>query len=327
MMTLYPEIKPYAQHRLAVQAPHQLYIEESGNPSGIPVLFVHGGPGGGCDKRCRQFFDPDRYRIILFDQRGAGQSTPHADLSNNNTQSLVEDIEAIRLFLDVDRWVLFGGSWGSTLSLVYAQTYPQQVMGLILRGIFLCRDKDIEWLYQQGASLIFPDHWEDYLHPIPKDQHGDLVQAYYQLLTGPNELARMGAAKAWSLWEGHCSTLRPSHDVVEHFAEPHTALALARIEAHYFVNKGFLAADQIVDNAQALADIPGIIVHGRYDMVCTLDNAVTLHNAWPESQLNIIRDAGHASSEPSIVDALIRATRDMAKRLRPDDNNNDDASD
>jgi proline iminopeptidase len=315
MMTLYPEIKPYAHHRLRVGAPHELYVEESGDPDGIPILFVHGGPGGGCDHKNRCFFDPEAYRIILFDQRGTGRSTPHCELENNTTQELVADVEAIRELLGIDKWILFGGSWGATLSLLYAQTHAERVMGLILRGVFLCRDADIHWFYQDGASYIFPDYWEDYVHPIPEDQRHDLVAAYYSLLTGDNELARMGAAKAWSLWEAHCATLRPNHELVEHFSDPHTALALARIESHYFVNQGFIDANQILENANKLSPIPGIIVHGRYDMVCRLDNAVELHNAWPNSELHIVRDAGHASSEPSITDALIRATRDMAKRF------------
>lgn len=317
MMTLYPEIKPYARHRLKVGAPHELYVEESGDPGGIPILFVHGGPGGGCDRKNRCFFDPEAYRIILFDQRGAGRSTPHSELENNTTTELIADIEAIREFLGIEKWILFGGSWGATLSLLYAQQYTERVMALILRGIFLCREMDIQWFYQEGASYIFPDHWEDYLHPIPKAQRNELVSAYYHVLTGDNELARMAAAKAWSLWEANCATLRPNHELVEHFGDPHTALALARIEAHYFYNKGFIEDNQILNNASKLADIPGIIVHGRYDMVCRLDNAVALHNAWPQSVLQIIRDAGHASSEPSITDALVRATRDMAKRFSP----------
>lgn len=319
MMTLYPEIKPYARHSLPVEAPHELYVEECGEPDGIPVLFVHGGPGSGCDKRNRCLFDPERYRIILFDQRGAGRSTPHAELENNHTQALIADMEAIREHLNIERWLLLGGSWGSTLSLLYAQAHPERVMGMVLRGVFLCREQDLHWFYQHGASQIFPDYWEDYIHPVPVQQRDDFVAAYYDLLTGDNELARMSAAKSWSLWEAHCATLRPNHEVVEHFGDPHMALALARIEAHYFINKGFLEEGQILKNASRLSGIPGIIVHGRYDMICTLDNAVSLHNAWPESQLNIIRDAGHASSEPSITDALIRATRDMAKRFRPEE--------
>lgn len=318
MLILYPDIKPYKTHQLNVETPHQLYIEECGNPEGIPVIFVHGGPGAGCSKQDRCFFDPERYRIILFDQRGAGRSTPHANLKNNNTQALVSDIEAIRELLGLEKWLLFGGSWGSTLSLIYAETYPNRVMGLILRGIFLCRPQDLNWFYQDGASHIFPDYWEDYLHPIPADERGDMMAAYYNLLTGSNELAKMGAAKAWSLWEGRCATLRPNHDMVEAFSDPHLAVSLACIEAHYFVNKAFLEEDQIIRNADLLAGIPGIIVHGRYDMVCPLDNAFALHRVWYDSELHIIRDAGHASREPSIVDALVRATRDMAKRFEGD---------
>ncbi|WP_101758899.1 prolyl aminopeptidase [Oceanicoccus sp. KOV_DT_Chl] len=326
MMTLYPEIKPYQRHQLAVDNIHRLYLEESGDPDGIPVLFIHGGPGAGCDKNTRRFFDPERYRIIAFDQRGAGRSTPHAELKNNNTQALIADIEAIRQFLNIEQWVLFGGSWGSTLGLLYTQAYPERVMGLILRGIFLCREQDLRWFYQHGASLVFPDYWEDYVHPIALSKRNDFIHAYYELLTGDNELARMGAAKAWSVWEARCATLRPSRDLVDHFGDPHTALALARIEAHYFVNNSFIEPNQILNNANKLAGIPSIIVHGRYDMVCPLDNAVALHNVWPDSQLNIVRDAGHSSSEPSIIDALVRATRDMARRFRPEDEG-DDASD
>lgn len=319
MMILYPEIKPYASHYLAVDPPHQLYIEESGNPDGIPVLFVHGGPGSGCTTKNRCFFAPDHYRIILFDQRGAGRSTPHAELENNHSQALIEDIEAIRQLLGIEQWLLFGGSWGSTLSLLYAQNYPERLLGLILRGIFLCREQDLYWFYQHGASQVFPDYWQDFLQPVERGQRDDLIAAYYHLLISDNELARMGAAKAWSLWEARCATLRPNHEVVEHFSEPHVALAMARIEAHYFINKGFLAPNQLLANADKLAGIPGIIVHGRYDMICPLDNAVALHHAWPGSQLNIIRDAGHAASEPGITDALIQATQDMARQLRPDD--------
>jgi proline iminopeptidase len=319
MMTLYPEIKPYKTHRIPVEAPHNLYVEESGNALGIPVLFVHGGPGGGADPKSRLFFNPEHYRIILFDQRGAGLSTPHAELKNNNTQALLADMEVLRKYLDIDEWVLFGGSWGATLSLLYAETYPDKVMALILRGVFLCRDEDLQWLYQGGANKIFPDYWEDFVQPIKKSEQRDLIASYYQILTGDDELARMGAAKAWSLWEARCATLRPNHDIVENSCAPHKALAIARIEAHYFVNKGFLEANQILANADKLAGTPGIIVHGRYDMICSLDNAVALHGRWPESQLHIIRDAGHVSSEPGITDALIRATRDIATRFRAED--------
>ncbi len=315
MHILYPDIKPYLTQMLAVDDGHEIYLEQSGNPEGIPVLFVHGGPGAGTQKLDRRFFDPERYRIILFDQRGSGRSTPHASLNDNTTSHLIGDIEKIRQHLEIERWLLFGGSWGSTLSLVYAQSHADKVMGMILRGIFLCREKDIHWFYQQGASMIFPDYWEDYLHPIPMAERQDLLKAYYQRLTGSNELAKMACAKAWSLWEAHCATLRPNVDMIEAFSDPHRALSLARIEAHYFTHRGFLEDNQILNNAAALEGIPGIIVHGRYDMVCPLDNAQSLHHVWHDSELHIIRDAGHASREPSIIDALVRATRSMARRF------------
>lgn len=315
MQPLYPEIKPYARHNLAVDDVHTLYIDESGSADGIPVLFVHGGPGGGCGRYDRRYFDPEKYRIILFDQRGAGRSTPHAELRNNTSQELVADMERIRSHLGVEKWVLFGGSWGSTLSVLYAETHPERVLGAVLRGIFLCRDEDIHWFYQSGASRIFPDYWQEFIAPIPEAERENMLAAYYARLTSSNELAKMGAAKAWATWEGRCSTLRPSNDVVDSFAEPHRALSISRIEAHYFVNNCWLETNQLVRDAHKLADIPSIIVHGRYDMVCPLDGAFALHQAWPNSTLQIIRDAGHSAQEPGIVDALIHATNDMARDL------------
>ncbi|WP_165857694.1 prolyl aminopeptidase [Marinobacter sp. JSM 1782161] len=314
MLSLYPEIKPYAEHRLKVDPPHELYIEESGNPDGIPVVVVHGGPGGGCEDYYRRFFDAERFRIILFDQRGAGRSTPLAELEGNDTQALVADMECIRQFLGIEQWALFGGSWGSTLSLAYAQTHPECVLGLILRGIFLCRPQDIRWFYQEGAGRIFPDYWEDYVSLIPEAERGDLVGAYYRRLTSVNELEQMQAAKAWSVWEGRCATLHPNPRVVEHFGHPHVAIALARIECHYFMNNAFLEPDQLVRDAGRLSGIPGYIVHGRYDMVCPLDNAHALQQAWPDAEYSIIRDAGHSASEPAIVDALMRACEKLAER-------------
>jgi proline iminopeptidase len=315
MRTLFPDIKPYATHRLAVEEPHQLYVEESGNPEGIPVLFIHGGPGAGCEDYHRRFFDAARFRIILMDQRGAGRSTPLAELANNSTDRLIADIETLREFLGIDQWLLFGGSWGSTLSLVYAQAHPQRVTGMVLRGIFLCRPEDIHWFYQNGASRVFPDYWEDYLAQIPEHERGDMVPAYYKRLTSRNELEQIQAAKAWSIWEGRCATLHPNPDVVEHFGHPHVAIALARIECHYFMNQSFLEPDQIVRDAHKLANIPAVIVHGRYDMVCPLDNALALSRAWPQADLQIIRDAGHSASEPAIVDALMRAVENVAAKV------------
>ena len=301
---------------LPVSDGHSLYIEECGQPDGLPVVFLHGGPGAGCESYHRRFFDPDVYRIILFDQRGCGRSVPHASLHGNTTDALVADMETIRERLDVDQWVVFGGSWGSTLGLVYAETFPERVLGLVLRGIFLCRPADIQWFYQQGASALLPDHWEGFLEPVPADERGDLVNAYYRLLTGDDEVARMAAAKAWSLWEGLASTLLPKAAVTDHFAHSKTALSLARIECHYFVNNSFMLENQILRDATRLQKIPGIIVHGRYDVVCPLEQAWELHRAWPQSCLQIVQDAGHSATEHGIVDALVAATNQFSRRFR-----------
>lgn len=315
MLGLYPEIQPYSQFRLAVEEPHVLYVEESGNPRGIPVVFLHGGPGAGSQPWHRRFFDPEKYRIVVYDQRGSGKSTPHAELRGNTTPRLVDDLEQLREHLGIEQWLVFGGSWGSTLALAYAEAHPGRVLGLILRGVFLCRREDLLWFYQEGASRIFPDAWEDYERVIPPAERGDFIQAFYKRLTGEDEIARMAAAKAWSVWEGMCSTLKPNPGVVDHFADPHTALSLARIECHYFVNDIFLSPGQLLAEVPKIRHIPGVIVHGRYDMVCPLDGAFALHRAWPESELHIIRDAGHSAAEPGIIDALVKATNDFARRL------------
>lgn len=315
MQHLYPAIEPFASYRIAVDAPHVLYVEECGNAQGLPVLFLHGGPGAGCEPYHRRFFDPQRYRIVLFDQRGCGRSTPHAELVGNTTQALIADIEIIRQHLGIERWVVFGGSWGSTLALLYAQAHTARLRGLILRGIFLCRPADIYWFYQDGASHVFPDYWEDYLRPVPADERSELVTAYYRRLTGADEVARLAAAKAWSLWEARTATLRPSPSVVDHFGAAHTALSLARIECHYFMHESFLQPDQILRDVHRLADIPGVIVHGRYDMVCPIDQAFALHRAWPQAELQVIGDAGHSATEPGITAALVKATDDFAARL------------
>jgi proline iminopeptidase len=315
MRNLYPDISPRVNYTLNVDPPHQIHVEECGNPHGIPVLFVHGGPGAGCEPYHRRFFDPARYRIILFDQRGAGRSTPHALLEGNTTADLVADMERIRCHLGVDRWLIFGGSWGSTLALIYAQRYPDRLLGLILRGIFLCRRHEIQWFYQSGASRIFPDHWHDFIAPIPAAERHDMVAAYYKRLTSENEIERMRAARAWSIWEGRTSSLYSNPDVVDHFANPFTALSLARIECHYFIHNSFIAEDQILQNVDRLQSIPGVIVHGRYDVVCPVENAWQLHQLWPGSELHIIADAGHSALEPGITSALITATDEFAGRL------------
>ena len=317
MHKLFPDIKPYATQRLKVDPPHELYIEECGNPDGLPILFVHGGPGAGCEPYHRRFFHPNIYRIILFDQRGAGRSTPHAHLEHNTTPDLVADMERIRMHLGIEQWVLFGGSWGSTLSLVYAETHPERVLGLILRGIFLCHPWEIHWFYQEGANRVFPDYWQEFIAPIPPAERHDLLHAHYRRLTGSDEIARMASTKAWSLWEGRAATLLPNKHVVDFFGSPHTALSLARIEAHYFVHNSFLEPDQILGNASRLHGIPGAIVHGRYDMVCPLHNAWELARAWPRAKLAIIPGAGHSAAEPGITNALVQAALDMASLLGP----------
>lgn len=308
MRVLYPEISPYAEHRIKVSTLHEIYLEESGNPKGIPVLFVHGGPGAGSQPEHRRFFDPEKYRIILFDQRGCGRSTPHAEIRNNTTYDLIEDIETIRNRLNIKKWLLFGGSWGSTLSLLYAQKYPNRVNGMILRGIFLCRKQDLDWFYQRGASAIFPDYWQEYEQIIPLEERGNMLQAFHKRLTSDNDIARMAAAKAWSVWEGRCSTMQPNSDIAEHFAEPHIAVAMARIESHYFINNIFTDENQIINQCEKIKQIKTVIIHGRYDIVCPLEQALALHKALPEARLHIVRDAGHSAFEPGIIDNLVRAT-------------------
>jgi len=316
MRVLYPPIDPYHMETLAVDQTHRLHLETCGTAQGLPVVFLHGGPGSGCEPWHRRFFDPAAYRIVLFDQRGCGRSRPHASLEDNTTAHLVSDMERIREHLGIERWVVFGGSWGSTLALAYAEAHPERVLGLVLRGIFLCRPRDIHWFYQEGAGRLFPDYWEDYLAPIPESERDEMVSAYHRRLTGEDEVARMAAAKAWSEWEGRTATLLPNPGVVDHFRDPHVALSLARIECHYFMNQSFLEPNQLLRDAHRLADIPGTIVHGRYDVVCPLDQAHALHRAWPRAKLEIIPDAGHSAGEPGIVDALVRATDELAVMLR-----------
>jgi len=315
MRSLYPAIKPNHSFMLAVDDIHQLYVEECGSVDGIPVVFLHGGPGSGCEPYHRQYFNPEKYRIILFDQRGCGRSTPHAELRQNTTQDLIADMEKIREHLGITQWMILGGSWGSTLALLYAETHPERVSALIVRGIFLCRPSDIAWFYQSGASKIYPDYWQDFLAPIPEDQRDNLLAAYYQLLTGDDEIARMRAAKAWSQWEGLTATLQPKPQVVEHFIDPHTALSVARLEAHYFMHNGFLQDDQILADAQPLQDISGIIIHGRYDMICPAEQAYALHQVWSNAELQLLSVCGHAGSEAPIIDAIIDATDRMAQAL------------
>lgn len=309
MRTLFPEIEPYWTAHLRMSELHEIYVEQSGNPDGQPVVFVHGGPGGGTEPGYRRFFDPAKYRIVLFDQRGCGQSRPHASLEENTTWHLVSDMERIRIELGIDRWVVFGGSWGSTLSLAYAQTHPQRVKALVLRGIFLLRPKEIRWFYQEGASFLYPDAWEKYLAPIPEAERGDLVAAYYRRLTSEDPAVRREAAEAWSVWEGSTSKLFPSPSLIDRFAGGEFAQAFARIECHYFTNGGFFDhPDQLLENVGIIRHIPTFMVQGRYDVVCPMTTAWELHRRWPEAQLEIVADAGHSASEPGTVDQLVRAT-------------------
>jgi len=310
---LYPEIEPYAIRRIPVPGGHELHVEECGHAEGLPAVFLHGGPGAGCEPYHRRFFHPERYRVVLFDQRGCGRSTPHASLEHNTTDRLLEDIELIRDRLRIGRWLVFGGSWGSTLAIAYAERYPERVLALVLRGIFLCRDEEIRWFYQEGASRVFPDYWEEFANLIPAAERGDLLRAYYRRLTGTDEVARMAAAKAWSRWEARTASLLPSTALLNHFEEPRTALALARLEAHYFFHQAFLDPNQLLRAAERLRPLPGVIVQGRYDVICPMQSAWELHRAWPQSKLHVISDAGHAASEPGIRSALVRATDHFAE--------------
>lgn len=314
MLTMFPKIEPYRTFRIKVSSIHDLYVEEVGNPEGQPVVFLHGGPGAGLSTDHRRFFDPQHYRVILFDQRGSGRSTPHASLEANTTWDLVEDTEKIRRHLGIPQWLAFGGSWGSTLALAYAETYPKSVSGLILRGIFLCRPEEIDWFYQKGCDLIFPDLWEDYIRPIPRPERGNMIEAYYRRLTDPDANVRLEAALAWSRWEASTVKLLPDPETIAHFSEPEVAISIARIECHYFLNNCFFSEeDQLIRNASKIRNIPGVIVHGRYDVVCPVKNAWDLHKVWPEAQFEIIGNAGHAADEPGITDALVRATESFKK--------------
>ncbi len=305
---LYPPIEPYQTGYLSVAGGHQIYWEESGNPNGKPVLFIHGGPGIGTMPYHRSFFNPNLYRIILFDQRGCGKSIPFSGLENNTTWDLVEDIERLRNHLNVEKWVVFGGSWGSTLGLAYAIKNPQSVKGLILRGIFLCRPLENEWYYQKGADQIYPDAWENFIAPIPLAERDDFVKAYYKRLTSADEEVRRSAAQAWSGWEGSTSKLLFDPALFADFTADKLADSIARIECHYFIHNSFFETDNwIIENIQAIRNIPCILVQGRYDIPCPIKSAWDLHRAWPEAELHIIQDAGHAATEPGIMDALIRA--------------------
>ncbi|WP_430388310.1 prolyl aminopeptidase [Dyella sp. 20L07] len=309
LRSLYPEIEPYDSGMLKVSELHTVYYEQSGNPNGKPVVFLHGGPGGGTNPKCRRFFDPAVYRIVLFDQRGCGKSTPHAELTDNTTWHLVNDIERIRNHLGIDKWQVFGGSWGSTLALAYAQTHPDCVTELVLRGIFMLRRSELEWFYQKGCDALYPDAWETYLHAIPEAERGDLMSAYHRRLISSDPQVRVNAARAWSVWEGATSYLWQDTAHIASSGEDEFALAFARIECHYFVHGGFFEHDdQLLRNIERIRKIPAVIVQGRYDVVCPMRSAWDLHRAWPEADLRIVQDAGHSAFEPGNISELVKAT-------------------
>jgi proline iminopeptidase len=311
--TLHPEIEPYNSGRLGVSALHEIYFEECGNPQGKPIVMVHGGPGGGSNATMRRFHDPRRYRIILFDQRGCGRSVPNASLEENTTWDLVADMEKLRAHLAIERWQLCGGSWGSTLALAYAQKHPERVTELILRGIFMLRQAELRWFYQEGCSWLYPDAFEAYQRPIPEAERGDMISAYHRRLTSPDRAVRLEAARAWSIWEGTTLSLLQDEGRVSAFGAAEYALAFARIECHYFINKGFFDRDdQLLADAHRLRHIPGVIVHGRYDVVTPFRSAWDLHRAWPEADLRIVPDSGHAMTEPGITHELVAAAERFA---------------
>ncbi len=310
---LYPPMQPYFEGRIDVGHGHVIHVEQCGNPAGQPVVVIHGGPGGGSNPTMRRYHDPRHYRIILFDQRGCGRSTPNASLEHNTTHDLVGDMELIRTELNIDRWQLFGGSWGSTLALAYAEVYPTRVASLVVRGVFLVTRPELQWFYQDGCSWIYPEAFADFQRLIPEAERGDLIAAYHRRLTGPDLRLRMEAARAWSIWEGTTLSLLPEPERVHRFGADNYALAFARIESHYFVNGGFFARDgELLLEAARLTGIPGTIVHGRYDVVTPVRSAVRLHDAWPDSELRIVADAGHAMTEPGIVHELVCATRKLS---------------
>lgn len=312
---LYPALDPIERGRLRVSPLHEIYYEVCGHPTGKPVVVCHGGPGGGSTPSMRRYFDPNCYRIVVFDQRGCGRSTPHAELRENTTWDLIADMERLRTHLGIERWQVFGGSWGSTLALAYALTHTDRVSELVLRGIFTLRRNELLWFYQEGANWMFPDEWENFVAPIPEAERGDLMAAYYRRLTGEDDAARLTAAQAWSVWEGSTVSLLPSSERVSSFAGEHFANAFARIESHYFVHGGFFERDGwIIDEAHRLSSIPGVIVQGRYDVVTPMKTAWDLHRAWPGSDLRIVQDAGHAASESGIVHELVSATDRFAGR-------------
>ncbi|MGC1182694.1 prolyl aminopeptidase [Legionella sp.] len=315
MHSLYPAIKPYAQHELKVSEIHTLYIEETGNPEGIPVIVLHPGPGASSsDGYLRRFFDPQQYRIVLFDQRGCGRSSPHLEIRENNTALLINDIDTIRDFLKLSEFVLSGSGWGSLLALLYAQKFPQHIKALLLHQIFLGRKKDVDWFYKQGANLVYPDYWQEFITNVPENMLEEIPQYYAHCLQGTNELARMSAAKNWALWEARCSSLQPHLYIIDQYSDPHFALALATLETYFITNNFFITENQVMNNVNKIRHIPTYIVHGRFDLITPLAGAFELHQSIPASNLRIVRDAGHSDRESGIIDALIYASKEISKQ-------------
>lgn len=312
MHLLYPPIKPYISHEIVVDATHVLYIEEVGNPKGKPIMVLHSGPGEGLDPILRRFFDPEIYRIILFDQRGCGNSNPHSSIEKNTTTHLLSDIQAIRDYLRITRFILCGGGWGSLLALLYAEQFPDQIAGLILYQIFLGREKDIKWFYQDGANSIFPDYWQEFIQFVPKSERQNPLPYYFNCLTSPNELIRMNAAKHWCLWRARCSSLHPSSSLLDKHTVPHFVLTMATIQSHFLKHHFFIEDNQILNNIKNISHLPTYLIHGRYDMICPFSGAWDLHKALPQSVLTIVREAGHFIGEPAMIDAIITVTKEVA---------------
>ncbi len=310
----YPPIEARHHDYLVVDDIHSLYFEECGNPKGIPVLFLHNGPGSGFQAASRQFFDPTRYRIILFDQRGSGHSKPHTETKNNTTQHLIEDIENLRQYLHIKKWVLLGEGWGSTLALAYAQMHSKQVLTLILQGIFLCIPQDIKWAYQVGANHIYPDYWQEFISPIPISQQNHLIDAYYKILTNNNDIARMNAAKSWALWKGRIASINSNPNAQSEYTETHTALGVATLSTYYLINQGFFEPQQLINHCHMIKDIPGFIIHGRHDMTCPLSNAYQLSKSWPKAELIIEEESGHNMYETAMASEIVKVTDKVADR-------------
>ncbi len=318
MLTLFPDLAPNQTYRFSVSDVHEVYVEEAGNRNGIPVVVMHGGPGLGCGRYLRRFFDSERFRIIMIDQRGAGRSRPLAEVLDNNTNALISDVEFVRQELGVDKWLVFGYGWGATLGLLYALRYSQVVVGMLLQGVMLGGQKEVDWLLKDGCNRIFSDSWGEFTALLGEGERDDVLGAYANRLSDSNELVQMQAAKAWAYWMARCSTLHPNQSVVDYYLNPHVAIALAKLQCHYFSNLGFEAEAEIQRGLKCLAGIPGIMVHGRYDLISPLSGALNLQRRWSGAEIHIIRDAGHSIAEPAIVDAILNSINQLIDRVGPD---------